>query len=74
MMILAPIAALLIQMAISRTREFDADGTAAEYTGGPYGLMSALAETRDMVQAYSHGRVTGHRAHVHHQALYGLPP
>jgi heat shock protein HtpX len=42
MMIVAPIAALLIQMAISRTREFGADGTAAEYTGGPYGLVSAL--------------------------------
>jgi heat shock protein HtpX len=42
MMIVAPIAALLIQMAISRTREFGADGTAAEYTGGPRGLVSAL--------------------------------
>jgi heat shock protein HtpX len=42
MMIVAPIAALLIQMAISRTREFGADGTAAEYAGGPYGLVSAL--------------------------------
>jgi heat shock protein HtpX len=42
MMIVAPIAALLIQMAISRTREFGADRTAAEYAGGPYGLVSAL--------------------------------
>jgi heat shock protein HtpX len=42
MMIVAPIAALLIQMAISRTREFGADATAAAYTGGPYGLVSAL--------------------------------
>jgi heat shock protein HtpX len=42
MMIVAPIAALLIQMAISRTREFSADATAAEYSGGPFGLVSAL--------------------------------
>ena len=42
MMILAPIAALLIQMAISRTREFDADAASAKYTGTPYNLISAL--------------------------------
>jgi heat shock protein HtpX len=42
MMIVAPIAALLIQMAISRTREYGADASAAQYTGGPYGLVSAL--------------------------------
>jgi heat shock protein HtpX len=42
MMIVAPIAALLIQMAISRTREYGADAVAAEYAGGPFGLISAL--------------------------------
>jgi len=42
MLILAPIAALLIQMAISRTREFAADATAARYAGTPDGLISAL--------------------------------
>ena len=42
MMILAPIAAMLIQMAISRTREFAADATAAKYTGTPDGLISGL--------------------------------
>jgi len=42
MLILAPIAASLIQMAISRTREYDADATSAKYTGTPYGLISAL--------------------------------
>jgi len=42
MMIVAPIAALLIQMAISRTREYSADATSAQYTGGPFGLVSAL--------------------------------
>jgi heat shock protein HtpX len=42
MMILAPIAALLIQMAISRSREFDADAGGAEIAGNPYGLAEAL--------------------------------
>lgn len=42
MMILAPIAAMVIQMAISRTREYSADAAAAEYTGSPEGLISAL--------------------------------
>jgi heat shock protein HtpX len=42
MMIVAPIAAMLIQMAISRTREFDADAASAKYTGSPDGLISGL--------------------------------
>ena len=42
MVILAPIAAGLIQMAISRTREFSADEASAKYTGSPDGLISAL--------------------------------
>jgi heat shock protein HtpX len=42
MLILAPIAAMLIQMAISRTREYAADAAAARYTGTPFGLISAL--------------------------------
>jgi heat shock protein HtpX len=42
MMLLAPLAAAMIQMAISRTREYSADATAAKYTGSPRGLMSAL--------------------------------
>lgn len=44
MMILAPIAALLIQMAISRTREYDADAASAEYTGNPQQLIAALTK------------------------------
>jgi heat shock protein HtpX len=42
MLILAPIAAMLIQMAISRTREFSADDASAKYTGSPDGLIHAL--------------------------------
>jgi heat shock protein HtpX len=42
MMILAPIAAMLIQMAISRSREYEADAASAKYTGTPYELISGL--------------------------------
>ena len=40
--ILAPIAAMLVQLAISRAREFHADATGAHIAGRPYGLASAL--------------------------------
>jgi len=40
--ILAPIAAMLIQLAISRSREFSADAGGAQITGNPYGLADAL--------------------------------
>src|SRR6266566_2978299 len=42
MLILGPIAAMLIQMAISRTREYDADAASAKYIGSPYPLIGAL--------------------------------
>ncbi|MCX6578582.1 MAG: zinc metalloprotease HtpX [Candidatus Aminicenantes bacterium] len=42
MVILAPLAAFLIQMAISRSREYIADQDAAELNHNPYGLASAL--------------------------------
>jgi heat shock protein HtpX len=42
MMIFAPMAAMLIQMAISRSREFAADAGAARITGNPHALAEAL--------------------------------
>jgi len=42
MSILAPIAALLVQMAISRSREYHADATGAQFAGHPEGLAKAL--------------------------------
>lgn len=42
MIILAPLAALLIQLAISRSREYEADATGAQITGNPQGLARAL--------------------------------
>jgi len=42
MMIVAPIAAMLVQMAISRTREYEADKGGAQIAGNPSGLANAL--------------------------------
>ena len=42
MLLVAPIAALLIQLGISRQREFAADASGAKMVGHPYGLASAL--------------------------------
>ncbi|GAB4362208.1 MAG: zinc metalloprotease HtpX [Bryobacter sp.] len=50
MMILAPIAALLVQMAISRTREYAADATAAKFTGSPSGMVNALRKLEAYAQ------------------------
>lgn len=50
MAILAPIAAMLIQFAISRTREFQADASAAHIVGSPYGLAHALEKLGQATQ------------------------
>jgi heat shock protein HtpX len=44
LMIMAPLAAMLVQMAISRTREYGADRGGAEISGNPAALASALAK------------------------------
>lgn len=42
LIVLAPLAAMLVQMAISRSREYEADRAGAEIAGGPAGLAGAL--------------------------------
>ncbi|QID16313.1 zinc metalloprotease HtpX [Nitrogeniibacter mangrovi] len=60
MMILAPLAGMLIQMAISRTREFGADRGGAEISGDPNALADALTK----IDAYARG-IPMHTAEEH---------
>ncbi|MCB1956667.1 MAG: zinc metalloprotease HtpX [Rhodocyclaceae bacterium] len=59
-MILAPLAGMLIQMAISRTREFGADRGGSEISGDPRALADALAK----IDAYARG-IPMHTAEAH---------
>ena len=68
MLILAPIAAELIQMAISRTREFRPTRRRPSTPERPDGLIGACEAGR-LVEADPDGRFAGDRAHVHHQAV-----
>ncbi len=61
-LVLAPVAAILIQVAISRRREYVADASAAELTRYPQGLASALRAISAASEAVAAARQPGDRA------------
>ncbi len=63
--ILAPIAAMLVQMAISRSREYEADRIGAEISGQPLWLASALAKIQQSAQAIDNPRAEANPATAH---------
>lgn len=71
MMIMAPLAAMLIQMGVSRSREFGADQGGAELTGNPLGLASAL---RKLEQANQHAPMQAAAKHPATAHLFIVNP
>jgi heat shock protein HtpX len=62
--ILAPIAAMLVQMAVSRSREFQADATGARVAGKPWGLAKALETLQMANEAVPMAAATPATAHL----------
>jgi heat shock protein HtpX len=65
MVILAPIAAMLVQMAISRTREYGADSLGAQISGRPLSLASALARIDNAAHQIENPDAEQHPATAH---------
>jgi heat shock protein HtpX len=65
MVILAPIAAMLVQMAISRTREYSADAMGAQISGRPLSLASALARIDNAAHQIENPDAEQHPATAH---------
>jgi heat shock protein HtpX len=61
----APLAAMLVQMAVSRTREFEADRSGAELSGRPLWLASALQRIAPAAQAIDNPEADTHPATAH---------
>ncbi|SHJ23283.1 Heat shock protein. Metallo peptidase. MEROPS family M48B [Malonomonas rubra DSM 5091] len=64
LMILGPIAAMLVQMAISRSREYGADATGAKFCGNPHSLASALRKLEMSNKQMPMQRVNEATAHM----------
>jgi heat shock protein HtpX len=65
MLILAPIAAMIVQMAISRTREYAADNLGARISGRPDALASALVKIAHIAEAVPNDTAEAHPATAH---------
>ena len=68
MLIVAPIAATMIQLAVSRSREYQADATGAHFTGNPYALASALQKLDAYSRRIPMQATPVDRASVYHSA------
>ena len=64
LLIIAPLAATVIQLAVSRAREYEADATAARLTGTPHGLMGALAKLEQTSHAIPPAHANPQTAHL----------
>ena len=64
LMLLAPLAATVIQLAISRAREYEADATGAQIAGNPRGLMNALAKLEQGAQHIPNAHANPQTAHL----------
>lgn len=65
MAILAPLAAMVVQMAISRSREYEADRLGAQISGNPRALASALARIHNAAHAIPSEQAEAHPATAH---------
>ncbi|HDT15230.1 MAG TPA: hypothetical protein ENN55_03380 [Firmicutes bacterium] len=73
MLILAPIAAVLVQMMISRNMEYNADNRAAKLTGRPQDLISALEKIHAGVKEGVRRRVPTHASPSNQHMLIASP-
>jgi heat shock protein HtpX len=64
-MLFAPIAAMLVQMAVSRTREFEADRYGAKLSGRPLWLASALQHIEQSAERIDNPQADAHPATAH---------
>ncbi len=65
MLILAPLAAMLVQLAISRSREYEADRVGAEIAGSPRGLAKALLRLQELARRIENRHAEANPALAH---------